>query len=432
MMIGGSSIMTVAHVLPAPAVAPNRSVAAVIGNAMEWYDFAVYGFFASIIGKLFFPTSEPSLSVIAALAVFAVGFLMRPIGGIAFGYVGDRYGRTLSLFLSIGAMAVGTLAMGLLPTYETAGMLAPILMITCRIVQGLAVGGEYATSIVVLVESAPVRRRGFRGSLACLGATAGNLLGSAMGAFLFYNLDEKQIAEWGWRIPFLMGVAVALAGIYLRRKFTAEDCAAPNSTRKFFRNVLSQWPAALRVAGINIVAAIGFYMIFVYLVQYMVEFSHIGEAAALTINSMNMAVLLFIIPAAGYASDIIGRKPTMLAALSLLILCALPLFKLLQSGEETLVFTAQLGFTVILGCYLGTIPAVLAEQFPAAVRCTGSATSYNVVHGLFGGTTPMACVLMISAAGNNLLPALYLIVAAAVALVTVCLVRETAFSQLRA
>src|SRR5215207_1221996 len=427
MMIGGSSIMTVAHVLPAPAVALNRSVAAVIGNTMEWYDFAVYGFFASIIGKLFFPTTEPSLSVIAALGVFAVGFLMRPIGGIAFGYVGDRYGRTFSLFLSIGAMAAGTLAMGLLPTYETAGMLAPILMITCRIVQGLAVGGEYATSIVVLVESAPVRRRGFRGSLACLGATAGNLLGSAMGAFLFYNLDEKQIAEWGWRIPFLMGVAVAVAGIYLRRKFTAEDCAAPNSTRRFFRIVLSQWPAALRVAGINIVAAIGFYMIFVYLVQYMVEFSHIGEAAALTINSMNMAVLLFIIPAAGYASDIIGRKATMLAALSLLILCALPLFKLLQSGDETLVFTAQLGFTVILGCYLGTIPAVLAEQFPAAVRCTGSATSYNVVHGLFGGTTPMICMLLISAAGNNLLPALYLIVAAAIALVTVSLVHETAF-----
>jgi Sugar (and other) transporter len=139
MMIGGSSIMTVTHALPAPAVAPNRSVAAaVIGNAMEWYDFAVYGFFASIIGKLFFPASEPSLSVIAALGVFAVGFLMRPIGGIFFGYIGDRYGRTFSLFLSIGAMALGTLAMGLLPTYETAGVLAPVLMITCRIVQGLA------------------------------------------------------------------------------------------------------------------------------------------------------------------------------------------------------------------------------------------------------------------------------------------------------
>jgi MHS family proline/betaine transporter-like MFS transporter len=311
-------------------------------------------------------------------------------------------------------------------------MLAPILMITCRIVQGLAVGGEYATSIIVLVESAPVGRRGFRGSLACLGATAGNLLGSATGAFLFHNLDENQIAEWGWRIPFLMGVAVAIAGIYLRRKFTAEDCAAPNSARRFFQIVLSQWPAALRVAGINIVAAIGFYMIFVYLVQYMVEFSHLGEAAALTINSMNMAVLLFIIPAAGHASDIIGRKAMMRTALSLLILCALPLFKLLQFGNETWVFTAQLGFTVILGCYLGTIPAVLAEQFPAAIRCTGSATSYNVVHGLFGGTTPMICMLLISAAGNNLLPALYLIVAAAIALVTVSLVRETAFRELRA
>jgi MFS transporter, MHS family, proline/betaine transporter len=215
---------------------------------------------------------------------------MRPIGGIVFGYIGDRYGRTFSLLLSIGAMAFGTLAMGLLPTYETAGMLAPMLMITCRIVQGLAVGGEYATSIVVLVESAPVRRRGFRGSLACLGATAGNLLGSATGALLFHSLDENQIADWGWRIPFLMGVAVAITGSYLRRKFTADERAAPNSTRKFFGIILSQWPAALRVAGINIVAAIGFYMIFVYLVQYMAEFSHVGEATALTINSMNMAL----------------------------------------------------------------------------------------------------------------------------------------------
>jgi MHS family proline/betaine transporter-like MFS transporter len=433
MMIGGSSIMTIADVLPAPAAAPNRSVvAAVIGNAMEWYDFAVYGFFASTIGKLFFPASEPSLSVIAALAVFAVGFLMRPIGGVAFGYIGDRYGRTFSLFLSIGAMALGTLAMGLLPTYQTAGMLAPILMITCRIVQGLAVGGEYATSIIVLVESAPVGRRGFRGSLACLGATAGNLLGSATGAFLFHSLDESQIAEWGWRIPFLMGVAVAVTGIYLRRKFTAEDCPASNNPGRFFRIVLGQWPAALRVAGINIAAAIGFYMIFVYLVQYMATFSHLGEATALMINSINMAVLLLIIPAAGHVSDIVGRKAMMSAALSLLILCALPLFKLLQSGDETLVFTAQLGFTAILGCYLGTIPAVLVEQFPAAVRCTGSATSYNVVHGLFGGTTPMVCVLLISAAGNNLLPALYLILAAVIALATVCLVRETAFGELRA
>jgi MHS family proline/betaine transporter-like MFS transporter len=174
MMTGGSSIMSVTHVLSAPTLAPSRSVAAaIIGNAMEWYDFAVYGFFAGVIGKLFFPASEPSLSLIAALGVFAVGFLMRPIGGIVFGYIGDRHGRTFSLFLSIGAMALGTLAIGLLPTYETAGLAAPILMIACRIVQGLAVGGEYATSIIVLVESAPPRRRGFRGSLACLGAHRG-------------------------------------------------------------------------------------------------------------------------------------------------------------------------------------------------------------------------------------------------------------------
>jgi len=181
---------------------------------------------------------------------------LRPIGGVVFGYIGDRHGRRFSLFLSIGAMALGTLAIGLLPTYETAGMLAPILMIACRIVQGLAVGGEYATSIIALVESAPFRRRGFRRSLACLGAAAGNLLGSATGAFLFYMFDENQIEEWGWRIPFLIGVAVALAGIYLRRNFMAEERAASKSAGRFFRIVLGQWPAALRVAGVNIVAAI--------------------------------------------------------------------------------------------------------------------------------------------------------------------------------
>jgi MFS transporter, MHS family, proline/betaine transporter len=424
--------MSQSYVLAVPASVSYRTIAAsIIGNILEWFDFAVYGFFAAVIGRLFFPATEPSLSLIAAFGVFAVGFLMRPLGGAVFGYIGDRHGRSLALFLSIGTMAVGTLFLGLLPTYETAGILAPILMIFCRILQGLAVGGEYACSIVVLVETAPAHLRGFRGSLAPFGATAGSMLGSAAGALLFYALSEQEVAEWGWRLPFISGVVVAFAGIYLRWNFVPNHESPPKDGLPFISALMRQKKEILIVIGLNLAAAVGFYMIFIYLPQYMQGVAHIGPSDAFHINTFNMAITLLVMPLSAYLSDRIGRKPVMYLALALMIVVTWPMFTLLHSLDKIDLLLAQLGLTLALGIYLGVVPVILVEQFSAAIRCTAAATSFNLVVGVFGGTTPMLCVYLISQTGNDMTPALYLIFAAAVALLTGLSTRETAFRPLK-
>jgi MHS family proline/betaine transporter-like MFS transporter len=421
--------MSVSHISAAPLLLPKRTVAAgVIGNVLEWFDFAVYGYLAGTIAHLFFPAHDQATSLIAALGVFAAGFLMRPLGGLLFGYIGDRHGRSAALRSSIGAMAFATLLMGLLPTYERAGRSASLLMIGCRIAQGLAVGGEYACSIVVLVETAPARRRGILGSIACFGATVGSLLGSAAGALLFWALSEQQIEAWGWRLPFLAGVTVGLVGIYLRRDLQiAEDQQAP--ARGFFYALMCEWRAILRVFGLMIAPSIGFYMVFLYLVQYMQDVGRIGLG---DVNTLNMAVLLIVLPAAGLLSDRIGRRPVMLGALACLLLLAIPLFALLHSGHIGEIFLAQFGLTLLVGTALGLLPVLLVEQFSTEVRCMAAAGSYNLVVGLFGGTTPLLCVYMIEMTGNDMMPAYYLMAASLIGLATVLCSRETAFRSLRA
>jgi MHS family proline/betaine transporter-like MFS transporter len=424
--------MSLSHAAAAPLLLRRRTVAAgVIGNLLEWFDFAVYGYLAATIAQLFFPAHDPTSSLIAALGVFAAGFLMRPLGGLLFGYIGDRHGRPAALLSSIGAMALATLLMGLLPTYESAGVAASLLMIACRLVQGLAVGGEYACSIVALVETAPTRRRGAMGSIACLGATLGTMMGSATGALLFWGLSEEQVDAWGWRLPFLAGVSVGLAGLYLRCNLVlGED--RPRSTLPFFRSFLGEWRAFLRIVGLMIAPSVGFYMIFLYLVQYLQGIGRIGPGEAFDINTLNMAVLLMVLPAAGHVSDRIGRRPLMIGALAGLLVLAVPLFTLLHSRDVEDIFFGQLGLTLLLGTSLGLLPVLLVEQFSLGVRCMAAASSYNVVAGLFGGTAPLLCVYMIELTGNDMMPAYYLAGASLISLATAICSRETAFGPLRA
>ncbi|MGE0238997.1 MAG: MFS transporter, partial [Parvibaculaceae bacterium] len=340
--------------------------AGIVGNVMEWYDFAIYGFFARTIGSLYFPAEDPRTSLLAAYAVFAVGFFMRPLGAILFGHIGDRVGRGPALLWSVVAMAVPTLVMGLLPTYAEIGIWASILMLVCRMLQGLAVGGEYTSSAVFLAETAEPGKRGAATAWAVFGATGGILLGSAVGALVMNTLPLDQVVAWGWRVPFLFGVLVGVAGFILRRRMPFDKPAAKEGSPML--QALREHPLAiLQAVAISLVNAVAFYLIFVYIVTWLKLAADMGARTALQINSLNMVILIGVVLVMARLSDRIGRKPILTGAALGLLLFAWPLFELMRTGEVLYVFLGQLGFTLLIGSYGSVNPIVLCEVFPRHV-----------------------------------------------------------------
>ncbi len=402
-----------------------RVVAAgIIGNVMEWYDFAVYGYFARTIGNLYFPTDSQTASLLAAFGVFAVGFLMRPVGAILFGFIGDRVGRGPSLLWSVVVMAVPTFAIGLLPTYEDIGVAASLLMLICRILQGLAVGGEYTGSAVFLAETALPNRRGLTAAWAPFGAVAGILLGSAVGAAIMNALQLEEVVAWAWRVPFLFGVVVGVVGFLIRRRLPFDQPAA----KKGFplAHALRDHPIELlQVVGISLVNAIGFYTIFVYIVTWLRLFANVKASVALEINSFSMAIMLAVILGAARVSDSIGRKPVLAAAAIGLALFSWPLMALMQSGNVFSVFLGQLGFAILIGSYAAVNPIAMCEIFPRAVRCSAVSTAYNITLGALGGTAPMLATWFIAQTGYPLAPALYVTLAAALSAVAALSIRSS-------
>jgi MHS family proline/betaine transporter-like MFS transporter len=419
------SVLAEQHVLAHdPATHRRTTLAGLAGNVMEWYDFAVYGYFAPVIGRHFFPAEAPAASLIAAYGVFAAGFLMRPLGGLVFGHIGDRVGRRAALTLSVLAMAIPTFLIGLLPGYAHLGVLAAVALVVLRMVQGLSVGGEYTTSVVFLVEGAPPRRRGLSGSWSVFGAVGGILLGSAVGAVLTGMLSAEEVAGWGWRLPFLAGLGVGLAGLYVRRNLPEAPAAHRAAGSPILEAFRVEWRVMLRLAGLNALNAVGFYLAFVYLVSY---FSGVGlpSAEAFDINTANMVVLLLTIPLAGSLSDRLGRRPVLLAAAGGTMVLAWPLFWLLHHPHVAAALAGQMALALLLGLYLGVIPAFMVEATPARVRCSALSVGYNLCLGVVGGTAPMVAAFCVARFGE-LSPALYLMAAAAVTFVVVALSRETA------
>jgi MHS family proline/betaine transporter-like MFS transporter len=420
----------------APAVAPGRGrvvLAGVVGNVMEWYDFAVYGYFAATLGQHFFPAQDPVASLLAAFGVFAAGYFMRPVGALVFGHIGDRFGRKRALTIAVLAMAVPTFLIGVLPDHAHLGIAASGLLVALRLVQGVSVGGEFPTSIVFLVEGTAPHQRGLMGSWSMVGSVSGIMLGSAVGALTSTVLSPTALDAWGWRLPFLVGLGVGLSGLYLRRHLPAaapfaDEASVPRSpVREAYR---TQWRAIRRVAGVSVLNAVGFYTVFVYTVTYMEQIVHVRAAEALDVNTLNMGILVLVMPAAGALSDRLGRKPVLLgSALGLLVL-AWPLFWLIHHPAWSLMLLGQLGFAVLVGLYLGPIPAVTAEAFPARVRVSALAIGYNAAVGILGGITPMAITSLLAWSHNPLTPAYYLMGAAAVSLAVLISWSETARAPL--
>ena len=411
--------------MPAPArttaaastgsgLSPRDLFAGIAGNIMEWYDFAIYGYFAAVIGGSFFPSKDPSVSLLAAFGVFAGGFLMRPLGGLVFGHIGDRLGRRQALTVSSLMMGIPTTLIGFMPTYDQIGVAAPMGMMLLRLLQGLSVGGEYTSSAVFVIEHAAPERRGFYGSWIVWAALAGGVLGSGVAAVVSNVLTPAAVTTWGWRVPFVFGIVIAVYTFLLRRGL-ATDTAAAGPVRLPIVDAARDHPRAmLQGAGLSLMNAVAFYTLFVYGVTYIQLYDRLPAAKALDINTLNMVAMLVLMPLFGLLSDRIGHKTMAISAAVGTAALVWPLFALLDSGSERLILLGQFGFAVLIGAYASVTPTILVEAFPRDVRCSAVSTSYNVVLGIFGGTAPIVATYLIQRSHNDLSPAFYIMAAAVV------------------
>lgn len=399
--------------------------AGIAGNLLEWFDFAVYGFFAVTIGKLFFPQADPVAQVIAAFAVFAVGFLMRPIGGIVLGHIGDKHGRHTAMLISVAAMAIPTFLVGVLPTYATLGLAAPILLLVLRMIQGLAVGGEYTTSIIYMIEHTDPRKRGFIGSFAVSGAVGGMLLGSGFGALLAAVLSEQALQEWGWRVPFIAGLVLGLAGIYLRREPLAQGALVDQPHNPLKIALTKHRPELLQVAGMSMINAVVFYLAFVYLVSWLETVDGLAPETSLRINTVTLLVLLPVMIFGGWLSDRVGGKRVMLVSAVATTVLAWPFFWMLHQSTLWMVYVGQLGFAVAIGPYLGAQPAFMVSVIKPAVRCTAAGLGYNITLGIAGGLSPMVATWLVSRTHDDLSPAFMIMTAGVISIVTLLSIKST-------
>ena len=400
-------------------------VAGAIGNVLEWYDFAVYGYFAAAIGRAFFPQEDSVAQILAAFGIFAVGFLMRPVGGAVIGSIGDKFGRRAALTVSVAAMAIPTFLVGILPDYQVLGIAAPIILTLLRMVQGLSVGGEYTTSIIFIIEQAPPNRRALVGAMGCCGAVGGILLGSATGALLASVMSEQALESWGWRIPFVLGLVVGLAGVVLRRHVHETPKSAKKESSPLLETVRNHGPLLARLAALSVFNSVGFYLMFVYIVSWLQFADGIAPARALEINSFSMLVLLPVMVLMSWLSDRYGRRPIMLAAAALGFVGALPFFWLMHQPAPAIILLGQLGFVLSVGTFIGAQPAMMVEAVPAEIRCTAIALGYNVTLGIVGGLSPLAATWLVHRTANNYSPAFMIMAAAAISFVAILRFGET-------
>ena len=411
--------------------------AGVIGNVLEWYDFGVYGYLVPTISALFFPGGDPTVSLLQTFAVFGVGFVMRPVGSILFGIYGDKHGRRKALSAVIFVMALSTFAMGLLPTYAQAGVLAPALLVVVRLFQGLSVGGEFGGSTAYIVEFAPAGRRGFLGSFQLVGVAGGFLLGSLTAALFISALPEADRLSWGWRLPFLFGIAVGIVGAYLRwriedtPKFTEieeQGAVAKAPLTEALRD--HPWETFLGF-GTTLHNTVAYYIALIYMGSYMVTVAKLPQTTVLWIGTFCLAVFVALLPLMGWLSDKVGRRPLLIFSCVAYVVLGYPFFLLASYGTVLTALLAQLLMVVLYAPYAGTCPSFYTEIFPTRVRYTALSVGYNIAVAIFGGFAPFIATFLVRETGSVYAPAFYVIAAAVVTGLILLKVRETAFTPLR-
>jgi MFS transporter, MHS family, alpha-ketoglutarate permease len=392
-------------------------VAGSIGNTVEWVDWAVYATLAPVFAAQFFPSGDEAASLLSTLAIFAVGFVMRPIGGALLGAYADRHGRKRGLTLTISLMAGAAFVIALTPTYATIGLAAPLLLLLARLVQGFSAGGEFGSSSSFLVESAAPRRRAFAGSWQQVSVGAGVLIASGMGFVLTSTLSEAALQSWGWRVAFIVGGLLGLVGLWLRVSVEETDSfqRASDEGRTQVRHplvgMLKEHPrAALRVVGITVAGTLTYYVWINYMPGYANAAIGIPLDTAFLANTIAVAYFLVLLPFVALLSDRVGRKPTLLGFAIGFVVIAYPMFQLLEvGGFWSLLLVELVGVTFLAG-YSANCAVVMAEQFPAEVRTTGIGLPYALAVAIFGGTAPYITTWM---SGNGMGHMVWAYVAAA-------------------
>lgn len=401
-----------------------------VGNLVEWYDFALYGAFATVLATVMFPEADPVSALVATFAVFGVALVARPAGALLFAHYGDRLGRRRALAASILLMAVVTAAIGLLPGYGSIGWLAPALLVLLRAGQGVAMGGEFGGSAAFVVEHAPEGRRGVYGGWQWATVALGLAAGITTAALFSATLDGPALHDWGWRLAFLLALPLGLVGLWIRLRvaetpgFLAvqrRDAAASTPLAETLRTTRREV-----VVGLGVVAAVTatFNIAFVFLPSHLASTGRAPLSRALTAALVGLLVAAGAAPLAGRVSDRIGRRPLLLAGVAELLVLIVPVTSLLLRGEPG---GLVVGFSLI-GLALGTLvpSTLLAELFPTRLRYSGLSLTFGLGSALFGGTAPALAAFLVRRTGDALAPAWYATVLTVVALACVLLAPETA------
>jgi MHS family proline/betaine transporter-like MFS transporter len=406
-------------------------LAAGTGHFVEWFDFGLYGTLATIISVNFFQQGNAQAALLSAFAVFGAGFVMRPLGGLFWGSLGDRVGRKATLSTVILVTSGATVVMGLLPTYDMVGLWAPILLVIVRLVQGFAAGGESSGATTLLAEYAPSNRRGFVTSFVDVFGFAAFVVGAGLVLLFTTVLGPDALNQWGWRALFLLALPLGLVGVYLRLKLedTPEFQALQNkgdvSKSPLRTSMRTSWRALLFCVGFVVIKAVGHWILQTFMPSYLQTDLGFSQPVSYAVTVSGLLVIAILVPFMGLLSDKIGRKPVMIAGCAGFIVLTYPALMLMGSGNILAATLAMILLGLFMAAYDGASSAAMAELFPTNIRYGSMAIAYNLSVAVFGGITPYFATFLIVSSGNRFAPAFYVMAAAAVTLIVVLRARET-------
>ncbi|HLH90818.1 MAG TPA: MFS transporter [Xanthobacteraceae bacterium] len=406
------------------AAAAKLILASSLGNALEFYEILVYGYFAVVIAKVFFPAADQTVSLLVTLGSFGISFLARPVGAIFLGDYGDRKGRKKALTLSILLMTIGTGLMTIMPSYDALGIAAPILVLCARLLQGFSVGGEFASSTAFLVEHRP-DRAGFFGSWQWSSQGLAGLIATGLGVLLTGTMSAADLQAWGWRIPFAVGLLIGPLGYYIRSHMdeTPAFAATAPAQAPLRALLVDQWDRLLLTIG-AVAASTGSQYILVYMPTYAIRELHMPSTLAFTAAVVAAALQTLAVPFAGIFVDRVGQSRVMIAAAVLFALSAYPAFVMVEAHPSLAVLMAMVCWITLLKSFFsGALPSLMAKIFPVHTRVSGMALSYNISVPLFGGFAPLIAQALIELTGSKLSPSFYLIGTALVSLLALLLLR---------